>query len=331
VNPRHPIYIPSKGRAATQLTSRFLSAYGVPHFMVVERQQLAEYEAHRTPLCTLLVLDESYRDRHETLDDHGHTRSFGAGPARNFAWDHAVASGAEYHWDMDDNIRGFWRLNYNYKTPVTDGTVIRAMEAFVERYDNIALAGPQYYMFAPARAPLPPLVVNTRIYSCTLIRNDIPFRWRLRMNEDTDLSIRVLKAGWCTVQFNAFLQWKETTQKMPGGYTTEFYKDEGTMWKSQMLVDQHPDVARVTWRYGRWHHFVTYDEFMRRGRLRLRSGVEVPEGTDNFGMVLERQDHDDGSWHRVENPREGPRTTFTRRRTLDQLIEELSQQNGVTR
>lgn len=332
MNPRYPIYIPSKGRAATQLTSRALTRMGVPHFTIVEEQELSAYEANRSPLQTLLVLDTSYRDRHQTMDDFGHTRSFGAGPARNMAWDHAIASGAERHWDIDDNIRGFFRLNWNLKTPVSDGTVLRVMEDFVDRYENIAIAGPQYFMFAPRHVRLPPFVANTRIYSCSLILNRIPFRWRLRMNEDTDLSLQALKAGWTTVQFNAFLQDKVTTQTMKGGYNSGgLYADKGpdaheptyddrtktwccddhrfssTMWKSQMLVDQHPDVARIAWRFGRWHHYVDYGPFAR-NKLILKPDVVLKDGVDNHGMVLEQYRPDDGSWRRIRTPWDGDET-----------------------
>ena len=91
---------------------------------------------------------------------------------------------------------------------------------------------------------MPPFVVNTRIYSCLLIENSAPYRWRGRYNEDTDLSLRVLKDGLCTIQFNAFLCGKVTTQRMKGGNTKEFYSDEGTLPKSQMIADLHPDVPR---------------------------------------------------------------------------------------
>ena len=297
MRPRYPVYIPSKGRAERQITSKHLDRMGVPHFIVVEEQELAAYEARRYPTATLLVLDPAYRDRHETLDELGHTRSFGAGPARNFAWDHAIASGAVRHWDVDDNIDGFFRLNLNLKTPVADGTILRTTKDFVDRYDNVGIAGPNYFMFAPRKTIVPAFVVNTRIYSCSLIRNDLPFRWRLRMNEDTDLSLRVLKSGLCTVQFNAFLQFKMTTQTVAGGYNTaELYKSEGgTKWKSQMLVDAHPDLARIAWRFGRWHHHVDYSGF--RQKLRRRPDLELGEGIDNFGMVLEQEV--EGEWRTI--------------------------------
>jgi hypothetical protein len=71
----------------------------------------------------------------------------------------------------------------------------------------------------------------------------------------------MLKAGWATVQFNAFLQDKLRTQVLGGGNTAEFYAREGTAAKSQMQVDMHPDVSRLTWKFGRIHHEVNYNPF----------------------------------------------------------------------
>ena len=44
---------------------------------------------------------------------------------------------------------------------------------------------------------------HSRIYSCNLIRTDIPYRWRGRYNEDTILSLDILRGGHCTLLFNA--------------------------------------------------------------------------------------------------------------------------------
>ena len=51
------------------------------------------------------------------------------------------------------------------------------------------------------------------------------YGWRGRYNEDTDLSLRALKDGWCTVLFNAFLIGKVTTMRMKGGNTDNVYTD----------------------------------------------------------------------------------------------------------
>jgi hypothetical protein len=159
------------------------------------------------------------------------------------------------------------------------------MEDFCERYRNVAMAGPNYEMFVPRKEKRARLILNTRIYSCNLIRNDVPFRWRGRYNEDTILSLDMLKAGWCTVQFNAFIQKKVATQKVKGGNTAEFYAKEGTYPKSLMQVKVHPDVSRLTWRFGRWHHYVDYRPF-KKNRLVRKEGVEIPQGVNNYGMKL---------------------------------------------
>ena len=196
---------------------------------------------------------------------------------------------------MDDNIRSFRRLNKNEKIKVSNGAIFRAMEDFVLRYTNVAMAGPNYFMFASARTKMPPFILNTRIYSCNLIRNDLPFRWRGRYNEDTILSLDQLKAGWCTIQFNAFLQEKMPTQTVKGGNTQEFYHaegsvkdgakyaDTGTKNKSEMLFREHPDVTRLVFRFGRHHHHVDYTVF-KKNQLRRKS--PIPSGVNNYGMTL---------------------------------------------
>lgn len=298
--PQFPIYIPTKGRSRFNVTSRVLTQLGVPHNLVVEPQQIDEYRASVAEMglaATVLEMDLSFKDRYEVCDDLGTTKSTGPGPARNFAWEHSIAEGHAWHWVIDDNIKWFYRLNRNLKVPVSDGTIFRCMEDFVLRYENVAMAGPNYFMFASRKSAMPPFVANTRIYSCNLVRNDVPQRWRGRYNEDTILSLDLLKAGWTTIQFNAFLQEKMETQKLPGGNTDEFYlaegkktggrkyADTGTVAKSQMLCRVHPDVAEMVWKFQRWHHHVDYRPF-RRNRLIERPEIVVPQGIDDYGMRL---------------------------------------------
>jgi hypothetical protein len=288
MQPRFPLYIPSKSRAETATTPRFLDSINVPYRLVVEEQQYAEY-AEYFSVDKLLILDKTFQDNYNTFDDLGNTKSKGPGAARNFIWEHSIAEGHDWHWVMDDNITLFARLHKNQRIPVGDGTIFHAMEDFVLRYENIAMAGPQYWMFAPSRSKLPPFVVGTRIYSCNLIRNDVPFRWRGRYNEDTDLSLVMLKAGWQTVQFNAFLQYKLTTQTLGGGNTEAFYAGEGTLPKSQMLVDMHPDVARLVWKFGRWHHHVNYNPYKDIPLIKKKDFVEPVENPYKFKLTDRKQ------------------------------------------
>lgn len=283
MNPQFPVYIPSKGRYDSRLTVKALQKMGVPFYVVVEEQELEKYAEH-IDRKQLLVLDRAFQRNYETFDDFGDSKVYGGGPARNFAWEHAISIGAKWHWVMDDNIRNFVRLNQNRKIPVGDGTILRCMEDFCLRYINVGMAGPHYDFFIPRKRKFPPYFQNCRIYSCNLIRNDLPFRWRGRMNEDTDLSLQILKAGWCTIQFVAFLQKKATTQTVKGG-NTEQYRQDGTMFKSRWLVERHPDVAKVVWKYGRWHHYVDYSPY-KNIRLIRKPGVKIAEDVNNYGMEL---------------------------------------------
>jgi len=282
--PRYPIYIVSKGRWKNRLTSKALNVMGIPYKIVVEQDQLPMYQAE-VGADRCLVLPQRYLDEYDTCDDLGDSKSKGPGAARNFVWDHATELGSKRHWVMDDNLDAFHRLNRNIKRESDTPAIFAAMEDFVDRYENVPVAGPNYYSFVKSSDGVPAFVTNTRIYSCLLIQNDAPYRWRGRYNEDTDLSLRVLKDGLCTIQFNAFLQGKVTTQRMKGGNTDEFYALEGTKAKSQMLADLHPDVAKVVWRFNRWHHHVDYKPFSK-NRLIKRDDVVASKKINNYGMEL---------------------------------------------
>jgi len=289
--PKFPLYIPSKSRSEYMITSRALTEMGVPHNIVVEPQQVSDYQSavkKMRLLTTVIELDMSFKSKYELCDKHGLTKSTGSGPARNFIWEHSRASGNAFHWIMDDNIKCFYRMTRNERIKTTNLLFWRAMEDFVLRYTNVAMAGPNYAMFAFGASALPPFIINTRIYSCNLIRNEIPFRWRGRYNEDTILSLDMLKAGWCTIQFNAFLQGKLRTQSIKGGNTDELYK-HGTMEKSQMLVREHPDVSKIKFKFGRWHHQVNYTPFKKQKLIR-NPDVLFPAGRNEYGMRLFHKD-----------------------------------------
>ena len=279
-----PIYIVSKSRWDKCLTAKALDLMGVPFRVVVEASQFDQY-AKAVGRDRLLVLPQSYLDEYDTCDDLGSSRSKGPGAARNYAMDHSIADGHAYHWVMDDNLHDFHRLHRNEKIPCRSAAPLKATEDFVKRYSNVPLAGLNYYSFCKTTDAVPPFVANTRIYSCLLIRNDIGLRWRGRYNEDTDLSLRVLKRGYCTIQMNAFLCGKVTTQRMSGGNTEEFYKGEGTLPKSQMLADLHPDCASVVWRFNRWHHHVDYSMF-KTNKLIYCDGASIPSESNNYRLEL---------------------------------------------
>jgi len=280
--PQFPIYIVSKGRWDSRLTYKSLDEMGIAPFVVIEEQEFDQY-ASVIPKERLLILDKKYQDNYDTFDLLGYQKSKGPGAARNFAWDHSIKNGHEWHWVMDDNINGFERLNKNLRVKCKSPALFKAMEDFCLRYTNVLMAGPNYSFFVPRRYKRKPYLLNTRIYSCNLIKNSCPYQWRGRYNEDTDISLRILKAGYCTIQFNAFLQKKVRTQVLKGGNTDAFYAKEGTYPKSKMLCEMHPDVSKLVMKYGRWHHHVDYSPF-EKNRPILRNDLTIKEGINNYSM-----------------------------------------------
>ena len=284
INPQYPVYVISKGRWEARLTAKALDAIGVAFRIVIEPQEYEQY-------ASVISLDKILTLPFSNLGQ-------GSIPARNWVWEHSITEGAKRHWIMDDNINGFQLLQNNVKAWVTDGTIFRVVEEFADRYENLAIAGLNYRFLAKNSQKIPPLLANTRVYSCMLIQNDTPFRWRGRYNEDTDLSLRVLKSGLCTVQFNAFLSAKATTMTMKGGNTDQLYQGDGRLKMAESLREQHPDVVKVVRKWNRWQHQVDYRPF-KNNKFIPKLGFEVPTEANNYGMELIHLDKPEAGFSRT--------------------------------
>lgn len=245
--PRYPIYVVSKGRHRSAFTVKELDYMRVPFYVVVEPQEYEEY-------CKAVGRERVLKLPFSNLGQ-------GSVPARNWVWDHALQQGHARHWVLDDNMR-FKRRDRNVRINCKSANVFCAAEDFVDRYSNVGLAGFQYNQFVPDADHFPPFVLNRRVYSCVLVDTSLPFRWRGKYNEDTDLSLRVLKQGLCTVLFNCFLVRKPVTMTMAGGNTDEVYqRGKKRLEFAESLRRQHPDVVKVVTMFQRPHHKIDYTPF----------------------------------------------------------------------
>ncbi len=273
--PRYPIYIVSKGRSDCCLTARFLIKDYVPFRIVVEPQEKDVY-ANEFGIERVLVLPFS-------------NLGLGSIPARNWIKDHATAAGYGRHWILDDNIRGVWRRWKARKVACDSGIAFSAAEDFIDRYENVAVAGFNYFMFSPNRVKQPPFALNCHVYSCLLILNSLPHRWRGRYNEDTDLCLQVLADGWCTVLFNAFLVYKMTTMTTKGGNTVELYKGDGRLKMARSLERAWPGVVETKRRFQRPQHVVKGSWKNFDTPLKRKLGIEIEAlGSNEYGMKLKQ-------------------------------------------
>lgn len=272
--PRYPIYIPSKGRSTTCQTAKCLMEDGVPFKLVVEP---AEHDVYARVVGDDRVLTLPWDNPPGTPD--------GLIKARNWIKAHSIEGGHARHWQLDDNITEFRRWYRGWRIPCNAAPALRVAEDFVDRYENVAVAGLNYQMFC-IDPKAPAFYLNVHVYSCTLILNAIPQRWRLAYNDDTDLCLQVLAAGWCTVLLNAFMANKMRTMKLKGGNTDALYRGDGRLRMARSLERVWPGVVKTERRFQRPQHVVKDNWARFDTPLKRKAGVPAPRGVDEFGMVL---------------------------------------------
>jgi len=242
--PKYPIYVISKSRPKC-LTSKYLKKLNIHYKIVIEPQEKLEYEKYHESK-DLLILPFSNLNQ-------------GSIPARNWVFEHSIKNNDKKHWILDDNILGFGLQKYGRRVNTNCGDFFAICEEFVDRYKNIALAGIRYRFHHNYSKS--PYILNTRIYSCILVNNKIPHRWRGKYNEDTDLSIRVLKDNYCTILFTWCYCNKAGTMSMKGGNTDKLYAEDGRKKMANSLKKQHPELVKVSYKWGRWQHTVNFRIF----------------------------------------------------------------------
>ena len=271
---RYPIYVLSKGRWKKCMTATFLQRDNVEFFLVVEAPEEESYRNKYTKATILVLPPES--------------TGYGAIPVRNFIWQHAIDNGHARHWQLDDNIQEMYRYNYGKRIRCHSLNVFRAAEDFTDRYENIGIAGMNYYCFAIMQK-MPPFYHNVHVYSCMLIQNDMPYRWRGTFNADTDLCLQVLSSGnLCTILFNAFLADKIQTMTMKGGNTTSYKNNDGRLKMAKALERVWPGVVETKRKFKRpQHHIKNNWKNFDTPLVRKNNYSEITKsGIDNYSLGL---------------------------------------------
>ena len=246
---KYPVYIVSKGRWDKPLTANFFIKDGVDFKIVVEPQ---EYDNYCKAIGEKYVLKLPFKNL-----------GVGSYPARNFAWEDSLKNGYERHWIFDDNIHRIRRVNKGLKIPCNSKKAMSTIEEFTDRYENIGITGFNYGTFVvPGTSDKKPFYLNVHAYSAMLIKNNMPYRWRLKYNEDVDLCLQVLDNNLCTILINAFIVDKTSTvAKMKGGNQDELYKNnayEKKVLKTKSLEEIWPQYVKTIIRFNRPHHFVDW-------------------------------------------------------------------------
>ncbi len=249
---KYPIYIISKGRYEKTLTADNFELSGIDYLIAVEPQ---EYDLY----CAKL-------GEHRVLKLPFSNLGLGSYPARNYCWEHAKAKGYKYHWLFDDNFLMFkkWFNSKRIRIENILDALIYVEKYAENNYDILALERPEFC----CKVPKHPFKHNCHCYSAMLIKNDLPYRWRLKYNEDVDLCLQVLHNGGTTASCVYYMAKKvDTGQKMKGGNQTELYqgnKAEKNLLKAKMLEAVWPQYVKTVIRFGRHHHLIDWKQFKKK-------------------------------------------------------------------
>lgn len=268
-NTKYPLYIISKGRWERRLTQESIERMNCDYFMVVEEDEYDKYLNAGVPVERLLKFTNEDK---KTFTSGIYKDDGGSIPVRNFIWKHSLKNGNRKHWCIDDNIDGFYRWFKNCRYRCDSSMCFKSVEKWTDAHENVWLSGLNYTSFCPEISKRRVLCQrNTRVYSIILVSNEIPemmndewkgdYIWRGKYNEDTDLSIRVLKSGGGTGIFNHFTGSKCTTMSCKGGNTSTIYQGDGLQKKLDSLIKQHPDIVKGCIKFKKIHHQVDYSGF----------------------------------------------------------------------
>ena len=275
---KYPIFVISKGRYENRRTSDYLSKCKIEHILVVEYCEKELYRKDLKEHVWLMVMEKEFDNLGE-----------GSIPVRNWVDRRAKDMMVERYWCLDDNIDGFCRFYKNTRVEIRTPLFFKLTEVFADRYENLYLCGLQYKSFLPEISKRRWVVqLNTRVYSCMLISTKLKDKldgvlWRGRYNEDTDISLRLLKKGFPTCLLDIFLCDKQTTMSCEGGNTDTIYKDDGLQKKLDSLISQHPDCVKGTIKFKKIHHQVNYKPF-NNNKLILKKDIIIPDDYYDWGL-----------------------------------------------
>ena len=304
----YPIFVISYNRSKNHTTAKGLARYGVDHYMVVHKEQLDDYKKYQTPemkeFTTFLVFDDNYKLKYETCDDIPHIiQNAGSGAERNFA----IKLGSKAHWLMDDNMDFMNIVGIN-----TKGIYVRRKcekkdfqekfhkaEHFFNKYENLLMLELMQNDFCINSNKLT-YALNTRCFSCNLIYNNMPIRWRGRYNEDVILSTDVMVSGYCIASYRGgILKKKQSTRNAIGGNhatktgdTNSLYQDgfdyrNSSVKKTNLLLKVYPQFYRKVVKYGRVHHEYCRTELHKmNGKLKLIQAKKYGEKSINLKNFL---------------------------------------------
>ena len=208
--PKYPIYVVSYKRSHLRGgTIDHLEKMGLKYYVCIQKRERQYYEEARTKNnwtgCTLLYSCDT---------DDGSTQQ------RNTCWEHSLGISNKF-WLLDDNIAGWCYYNLMNIVKIHDPRVFTELEKLIDNIlEPVGLISHNYTFDVRETNMRSPIQINTKNYSSCLINTKLlgdDIRFRLKYNEDVDLTLQILKRGYKTISMNIFTCNKNPTTANSGG------------------------------------------------------------------------------------------------------------------
>ena len=228
-----PVFVVSRGRAATAKTPALLTACGVPFSFLVEPQEAEAYTS-RWPGAPQVVLAD--RDR-------------GIGYARQFLLDHCRRLAVPRYWQLDDNINDFGHHSAYGHSNRREVPAAEALGAMEQAADEVP--GGPWYLVAPeyrrwAWTYGDPYTKDAQVYCCTLTRTDsgINYRPEFDTKEDVEFALQHSLARKRTLRCNHWSMGKAPMGSQKGGLH-EKYRAGVHVEAAKRLAAAYPDWVQL--------------------------------------------------------------------------------------
>tara|TARA_E500000318_G_scaffold106454_1_gene114480 strand:+ start:10037 stop:11269 length:1233 start_codon:yes stop_codon:yes gene_type:complete len=260
-NPKFPIYIVSFNRFDfCYYTVSNLEKMKVKYWLCIQKSQEKNYKKllnnNNYSYCLGLVLSENTTQ--------------GGYKQRNKCMEHARQNKFKKCWILDDNIQG-WSLQNQGEHLINNGFCFSFIENWIENIkEPIGIFSHSYSFDIRQNQLTKPYYVNSKNYSSLLLDLDLlktnNIKWRLKYNEDVDLTLQCLYKKIYTLSSNFLTCNKMPTLSCKGGNTTSIYEqgkkfDEKfdtlyNKWKNTKFKDSIKKIIKHE--DGRTHHLVNY-------------------------------------------------------------------------
>jgi hypothetical protein len=227
---RMDVAIPSRGRAEHQPTLKALTDAGISVDLVVPQDQLGYYSRWDSDLCTVRACPaEGIADTRQWIVDH-------------------VGANAQVVM-LDDDLT-FYKRRMDDRTKLEEITPRELFEAFrmlklvLEKYAHAGFACRE-----GANRNTDHYITNTRIlrvlgYNRNVLEKEKIAFGRMRVMEDFDVALRLLRAGY----ENTIMNWVAHNQKGSGsvGGCSSYRTMEVQAAAAYKLKELHPGFVRIT-------------------------------------------------------------------------------------